>query len=81
MKGIYSNASTSSSSKTIESQIVKERSEFFHIRVITKHTKVDTLFDSGSQINLVSEEIVKKLNQETTPHTKPHPLSWVCVDA
>ena len=30
------------------------RSKLFHIRVIMKHTKVDTLIDSGSQSNLIS---------------------------
>ena len=35
--------------------IVDERnmSELFHIRVISKHTKIDTFFDSGSQANLI----------------------------
>ena len=81
MKDIASNASTSSYSKPIEFQNYKERSELFHIRVITKNLKVDTLFDSGSQVNLISKEIVKKLNLETTPHEKPYPLGWVCDDA
>jgi hypothetical protein len=31
------------------------RSKLFHIRVIMKHTKIDTLIDSGSQSNLISE--------------------------
>ena len=31
----------------------KKRSELFHIRVISKHTKIDTLFNSGSQENLI----------------------------
>ena len=53
----------------------------FHIRVITKHTKVDTLFDSGSQVNIIYEATIKNINLETTPHTKPHTLSWVCDDA
>jgi hypothetical protein len=35
------------------------RSKLFHIRVIKKHTKVDTLLDNGSQANLISEEVVK----------------------
>jgi hypothetical protein len=35
--------------------------------VIVKHTKVDTLFDSGSQVNLIFEAIVKKL---VTKHCK-----------
>jgi hypothetical protein len=29
------------------------RSKLFHIRVIMRHTKVDTLIDSGSQSNLI----------------------------
>jgi len=39
----------------------KKRNELFHVRFIVKHTKVDTLFDSGSQVNLISEEIVEEL--------------------
>jgi len=81
MKYVDSNASTSSSSKSIESQNDKERNELFHIRVITKHTKVYTLFDSGSQFNIVSETNVKKLNLETTPHEKPCPLGCICDDS
>jgi hypothetical protein len=41
------------------------RSKLFHIRVIMKHTKVDTLIDSGSQYNLISEEVVKQLGLNT----------------
>jgi len=50
----------------------------FHIRVISKHTKIDILFDNGSQVNLISEAIVNKLGLETKPHKKPYPLGWVC---
>jgi hypothetical protein len=40
-------ASTSSSNSAInETQHEKERIEIFHIRVISKHTKIDTLFDT-----------------------------------
>jgi hypothetical protein len=35
------------------------RSKLFHIRVIMRHTKVNTLIDSGSQSNLILEELVK----------------------
>jgi hypothetical protein len=31
------------------------RSKFFHIRVIMKHTKIETLIDSGSESNVISE--------------------------
>ena len=51
------------------------------MRVISKHTKIDTLFDSGSQANLIYEDLVKKLNLETIPHPKPYPLGWICKDA
>ena len=49
----------------------------FHIRVVSKHTKIETLFDIGSQVNLISESIVKKLGLETKPHPKPYLLGWV----
>jgi hypothetical protein len=76
-------ASTSSSSNAhIDvTQQEKTRIELFHIRVISKHTKIDTLFDSGSQANLISEETVKKLKLETSPHPKPYPLGWICDNA
>jgi hypothetical protein len=54
------------------------RNELFHIRVISKHTKIDTLFDLGSQVNLISKALVKKMGLETKPHPKPCPLGWVC---
>jgi hypothetical protein len=59
----------------------KKRREMFHVRVIVKNTKIDTLFDSGSQVNLIYEGIFKKLGLKTTPHKKPYPLGWVCEDA
>ena len=37
----------------------RTRNALFHIRVIIKQTKLDTLIDSGSQANLISEEVVK----------------------
>jgi hypothetical protein len=55
-QGNNSVASTSSSSKenVNVTQQEKTRIELFYIRVISKHTKIDTLFDSGSQDNLIS---------------------------
>ena len=48
------------------------RSKLFHIRVIMKHTKIATLIDSGSQSNLISEEVVKQLGLTTRLHHKPY---------
>lgn len=81
VKGKDSITSTSSSSKPIETQNDKEIIELFHIRVISKHNKVDTFFNTISQANLISEAIVKKLKLETIPHPKPYPLGWVCDNA
>jgi hypothetical protein len=51
---------------------------YFHIRIVSKHTKIDTLFDSDSQVNLISEALVKKMGLVMKPHPKPYPLGWVC---
>jgi hypothetical protein len=59
----------------------KKRSEIFHVIVIVKHTKIDIVFDSGSQVILISESIVTKMGLKMIPHVKPYPLGWVCDDA
>jgi hypothetical protein len=81
-QGKDSISSTSSSTGNLhETQHAKERIDIFHISIIPKHTKIDTLFDISSQANLISEDIVKKLHLETTPHPKPYPLGWICDNA
>lgn len=62
MEGISTTASTSSFKKIYNSRNDKERNEIFCIRVVIKHTKVVIFFDSGSQANLISKDIVKKIN-------------------
>jgi hypothetical protein len=59
----------------------RKRNELFHIRVVSKHTKIDALFDLGSQVNLISKALVKKMGLDTKPHPKPYPLGWVCDKA
>jgi hypothetical protein len=53
------------------------RSKLFHISVIMRHTKVDTLIDSGSQSNLISKEVGKRLGLNTQMHHKPYSLKWI----
>jgi hypothetical protein len=53
------------------------RSKFFHIRVIIRHTNVETLIDSGSQSNLISKEVVKHLGLNTQMHHTPYSLKWI----
>jgi hypothetical protein len=59
-------------------EVLDCRSNLVHIRVIMRHTKVDTLLDSGSQSNLISEELVKQLGLKTQMHHKPYTLKWIC---
>lgn len=49
-------SSTCSASSSKYNDVIEEkkRVELFHIRVISKNTKIDTLFDSGSQGNIIS---------------------------
>ena len=52
----------------------KKRVKVFHIRIVSKHINIDTLFDSGSQENIIYEEVVRKLGLETKNNQKPYPL-------
>ena len=67
-------ASSSSSSYSNVTQDEDTRIELFHIRVVSKHTKIDTLFDCISQYKLIFEGLVKRLNIETVTHPRPYPL-------
>jgi hypothetical protein len=75
------NCSFASTSNIVMSLDERKKTELFHIRVIFKHTKIDTLIYSGSQVNLISEQVVRNLGLEMKPHPKPYPLGWVCTDA
>ena len=75
------NPNSSTLNYHMEAPNEERRIELFHVRIISKHTKIDTLFDSGSQENLISKYLVKKLKLETIPHPKPYPLGWICKDA
>ena len=74
---------TSSSSKTIASSSninpsnEDKRVELFNIRITSKNTKIDIMFDSGSQANLIFEYLVKSLGLETWNHPRPYPLGWL----
>ena len=61
-KEIVNEPISSISNYHIDAPSEEKRIELFHVRVISKHTKVDTLFDNGLQANLISEDLVNKLN-------------------
>ena len=78
IRGKNFEASTSNSAQSIiDEENERKRHEIFHIRVASKHQKIDTLFDSGSQVNLIFQAVVKKLGLVTTTHKKPYPLGWL----
>jgi len=57
--------------------IFDARSTLFHIKVIMRHTKFDTLIYSRSQSNLISKELVKQFGLKTQMHHKPYTLKWI----
>ena len=77
IRGKKSITSTSISNCHTSTPNEETRIELFHVRVISKHTKIDTLFDSGYQDNLISNDLVKKLNIETILNPKPYPLGCI----
>jgi hypothetical protein len=54
--------------------------KLFHIKVQVKKTKIDALFDFGSQANLIATDLVNTLGLEVHDHSSPYPLGWVNKD-
>ncbi|OMO60968.1 hypothetical protein CCACVL1_23782 [Corchorus capsularis] len=57
---------------------VKE--ELFWVYVQIQMSKVVALYDSASQRNLISQQLVKQLNLKSTPRLEPYPLGWLKKD-
>eukprot|EP00253_Pinus_taeda_P032630 PITA_32630 len=74
---ITSSLNTIASSSNINPSNEDKRVELFNIRITSKHIKIDTMFDSGSQANLISEYLVKNMGLETWNHPRPYPLGWL----
>ena len=36
------------------------------------------IIDRGSQKNLISEEVIKRLDLPMTPHPQPYTIGWLC---
>jgi hypothetical protein len=54
-----------------------QRSRLFRTACKTKGWKCKVIVDSGSTDNLVSIEMVEKLELETTDHPSPYKVSWI----
>jgi len=60
-----------------QSNVSGDKHELFKIKVQVKNQKVNSLFDNGSQSNLVSETLVDELGLET--YVLVNPSSLVCL--
>ena len=54
-----------------------QRNRLFRTTCKTKDRKFKVIVDSGSTDNLVSTEMVEKLELETTDHLSPYKVSWL----
>jgi hypothetical protein len=54
-----------------------QRTKLFRTACKTKDRKCKVIVDSGSTDNLVSTEMVEKLELETTDHPSPYKVSWL----
>jgi hypothetical protein len=52
----------------------------FHIKIEVKKTKIDALFDFGSNDNIMVADLVTKLELEVCDHPIPYRLGWVNKD-
>ena len=66
---------------SLHHQEEKEMTKLFHIKIQVKKTKIDALFDSRSQTNLIAVDMVSKIGLELHDHPSPYPLGWVNKDA
>jgi hypothetical protein len=61
--------------KEVESSV--QRNRLFRIACKTKYWKCKVIVDNGSTDNLVSTEMVEKLELETIDHPSPYRVSWL----
>ena len=54
-----------------------QRNNLFMTTCKTKDRVCKVIIDSGSTDNLVSTEMVEKLDLETTAHPEPYKVSWL----
>jgi len=46
----------------------------FHLKILVKKKNIDALFNSGSQTNIITTDLVNKLGLEFHDHLIPYPL-------
>jgi hypothetical protein len=64
----------------VESSEPKEpegEERLFHSQMWVKGDPLDFIVDRGSQKNLISKEVVKRLDLPMTPHLQPYTIGWL----
>jgi hypothetical protein len=56
---------------------LEEGERLFHSQMRVKGTPLHFIFDSEIQKNIISVEVVKKLDLPTTPHMQPYNIRWL----
>jgi hypothetical protein len=60
--------------KKIREEAIRE--ELFSMNIQVKQNLVKAIMDPGSQKNLISEDLVREMGLETTPHFRPYRVEW-----
>eukprot|EP00253_Pinus_taeda_P031704 PITA_31704 len=55
----------------------KEEERLFHSQMWLKGSPLQFIVDSGSQTNLISAEVMKRLGLPTTAHPQPYTIGWL----
>ena len=61
----------------IEPEDPEEGERLFHSQMWVKGTLLRFIVDNGSQNNLISVKVVKRLKLLTTPHPQPYNIGWL----
>ena len=64
-------------SQPVEPEDPEEGERLFHSPMWVKGTPLHFIVDNGSQKNLISTEVVKRLKLLTTPHPQPYNIGWL----
>ncbi|GKA37762.1 hypothetical protein Tco_0724327 [Tanacetum coccineum] len=62
------------------SGVTKEKEELFTLKIQVKQELIEAIVDTGSEKNLISSSLVKRLGLETTTHPRPYSLGWIKKD-
>ena len=68
---------TTAQIQSVELEDPEEGERLFHSQMSVKGTPLHFVVDNGSQKNLISVEVVKRLKLSTTPHPQPYNIGWL----